>query len=138
MSHGIPTGLYHWQTDFAIGVDTDPCTVFRPPGSSASIFLDALMYRELLAMEYLAGRLGLHQGSPRAGDCLMQRIGVWSGFVALWSGIATEEQAERVVREHYSDPDSFNAAYGVRALSRAEKMYDVRGSGNRSSRLGPV
>ncbi|HSC36748.1 MAG TPA: hypothetical protein VLD19_02705 [Chitinophagaceae bacterium] len=54
-----PTGLYYWQDDLAIGVDNDPSTFFRPAGSSASIFLNCLMYRELKAMTYLAGRLGL-------------------------------------------------------------------------------
>lgn len=54
-----PTGLFYWQDDLAIGVDNDPSTFFRPPGSSASIFLNCLMYRELKAMAYLAGQLKL-------------------------------------------------------------------------------
>ena len=54
-----PTGLYYWQTDRGIGVDNDPSTFGRPPGSSASIYLNCLMYRELLAMAYLAERLNL-------------------------------------------------------------------------------
>ena len=40
-----------------IGVDNDPSTFYRPHGSSGSIFLNALMYRELLAMAYLARQL---------------------------------------------------------------------------------
>jgi mannosylglycerate hydrolase MGH1-like protein len=178
------TGLYYWQTDLAIGVDNDPSTYFRPPGSSASIYLNSLMYRELLAMHYLAGQLGLnevaehfgndasdlmesvrehcwderdgfyysvdlnllpvdhtawlHQGQPRDWDCLIQRIGVWSGFLAMWAGIATQEQAERMVNENLENPASFNAEFGVRTLSRQEKMYNVRASGNPSSWLGPV
>ena len=35
---------------------------------------------------------GLHAGGPRHWDCLIQRIGVWSGFLALWAGIASPEQ----------------------------------------------
>ena len=53
------TGLLYWQTDEAIGVDNDPSTFYRPHGSSGSIFLNALMYRELLAMEYLADCLNM-------------------------------------------------------------------------------
>ena len=53
------TGLYYWQTDVAIGVDNDPCTFFRPPKSSGSIYLNCLMYKELLAMVYLANQLNL-------------------------------------------------------------------------------
>jgi putative isomerase len=80
----------------------------------------------------------LHSGQPRHWDCLIQRIGVWSGFLPLWAGLATPEQAERVVVEHYSNAKTFNAPYGIRTLSRMEKMYDLRASSNPSSWLGPV
>ncbi|MBN2762876.1 MAG: glycoside hydrolase family 37, partial [Bacteroidales bacterium] len=142
------TGLIYWETDEAIGVDNDPCTFYRPYESSGSIFLNALMYKELRATGYLAGclnlpdiseyfemeaerllekirencwderdgfyysvdlnlrtvekpdietlqpgKLYLHVGQPRTYDCLIQRISIWSGFMALWAGIATPEQA---------------------------------------------
>jgi len=187
-----PTGLYYWQDDLAIGVDNDPSTFFRPPGSSASIFLNCLMYKELKAMAYLAGRLNLadisheydkdaedlktaiqkncwdekdgfyysvdinlrpvtnepaiifgqkfilHSGFPRTYDCLIQRIGVWSGFMAMWAGIATPEQAKRMVNENLADERTFGARYGVRTLSKLEKMYSVRASNNPSNWLGPI
>lgn len=43
------TGLAYWQTDFAIGVDNDPSVYYRPDRSTASIYLNSLLYRELLA-----------------------------------------------------------------------------------------
>jgi len=186
------TGLYYWQSDVAIGVDNDPCTFFRPNGSSASIFLNCLMYKELKSMVYLAKCLNLdsvgeefsadaahlkislqthcwderdgfyysadlnlrpvadqpdhtlgktfmiHAGYPRDYDCLIQRIGVWTGFMAMWAGIATEEQAKRMVSEHYLNPKTFFAAAGVRTLSKMEKMYSVRSSANPSNWRGPV
>lgn len=179
------TGLFYWQTDKMIGVDNDPCTFYRPDGSSASIYLNCLMVKELEAMEYLSGRLGkrdaaaiygsereklvnavrehcyderdgffynvdinlrevrfsegefYHRGMPRHWDCLIQRIDVWSGFMALWAGIATEEQAGRVV-ERYRDKKSFHCEGGVRTLSAQEKMYRVAASNNPSCWLGPV
>ncbi len=179
------TGLYYWQTDKMIGVDNDPCTFYRPDGSSASIYLNCLMVKELEAMAYLCEKLGMpetgkiyqeekdrltaavrehcyderdgffynvdinlreidfnaepffHKGMPRHWDCLIQRIDVWSGFMALWAGAATEEQAARVV-ERYRDPRSFNCAGGVRTLSCQEKMYRVAASNNPSCWLGPV
>ncbi|WP_256009543.1 MGH1-like glycoside hydrolase domain-containing protein [Desertivirga xinjiangensis] len=187
-----PTGLYYWQNDVAIGVDNDPSTFFRPPGSSASIYLNCLMYKELLAMVYLANCLNqgeiakefeadaaalkaaiqehcwderdgffysvdinlmpiseekapvlgmnmvIHSGAPRDYDCLIQRLGVWSGFLAMWAGIATPEQAKRMVEEHFKNAKTFNAPYGVRTLSKMEKMYSVKASGNPSSWLGPI
>ncbi|ATC65195.1 glycoside hydrolase family 37 [Nibricoccus aquaticus] len=184
------TGLYFWNDDMAIGVDNDPSTYMRPAKSSGSIFLNCLMYRELLALAYLCERLGqkeigdlyakdaedlksavqkhcwderdgffysvdlnllpyegkpfaadpsirLHAGYPRDYDCLIQRIDVWSGFLPLWAEIATPEQAKRMV-ERYRDTRTFNAAYGVRTLSKLEKMYNVRGSGNPSLWTGPI
>lgn len=182
--HRHHCGLYFWQNDYAIGVDNDPCTFYRPPRSSGSIYLNCLMVKELEAMAYLCDCLNLneigehfrkdldllkqailkhcwderdgffysvdlnllpkegsgwlHSGQPRDWECLIQRIGVWSGFLALWAGVATSEQAERVVKEHYRNPGTFNAPFGVRSLSRLEKMYNLRASGNPSSWLGPV
>lgn len=180
------TGLYFWQNDEAIGVDNDPATFFRPPRSSGSIYLNCMMYKELLAMVYLCKRLNLdevavkfqenadylkaaiqkncwdekdgffysvdlnlmpvknesgfelHSGMPRDWDCLIQRIGVWSGFMAMWAGVATPEQADRMVRKNLMDTMSFNAPFGVRTLSRYEKMYNLKATGNPSSWLGPV
>jgi putative isomerase len=185
------TGLYYWNTDEAIGVDNDPATYMRPPKSSGSIYLNSLMYKELLAVVYLARALGqeeiaveyqrdadelkaavqkhcwderdgffysvdlnlvpyearpfsadprilLHSGYPRDYDCLIQRLGVWSGFLPMWAGIATPEQAKRMVEEHLRNPRTFAAPFGVRTLSRLEKMYNVRASGNPSLWTGPI
>jgi len=185
------TGLYYWIDDSAIGVDNDPATFMRPPRSSGSIYLNCMMYKELLALVYLCERLNmgeiaqeyqrdadallasirqhcwderdgfyysvdldllpfeprpfsgdprliLHSGYPRDYDCLIQRLGVWSGFLALWSGVATPDQARRVVQEHYKNERTFNAPYGVRTLSKMEKMYNVRASGNPSLWTGPI
>lgn len=44
-----PTGLAYWQTDFAIGVDNDPSVYYRPQRSTAAVYLNSLLYRELLA-----------------------------------------------------------------------------------------
>lgn len=175
-------GLYYWIDDFAIGVDNDPCTFYRPYKSSASIFLNCLMYKELEAVCFVGNQLGidctkyrnemetlkrsiqeycydekdgnyysvdlnlrpidesqwLHCGAPRHWDGLIQRIGVWSGFLAMWSGIATEEQAERMVKENLLDEKAFWASYGVRTLAKYEKMYRVSATGNPSCWLGPI
>ena len=186
------TGLFYWQDDLAIGVDNDPSTFFRPKGSSASIFLNCLMYKELKAMAYLSARLQLnqaglqydadaealkaaiqkncwdekdgfyysvdlnlrpitnqpsivfghpfvlHKGMPRTYSGLIQRIGVWSGFMAMWAGVATPEQAKRMVAENYLDTRTFNAKYGIRTLSKLEKMYSLKASNNPSNWWGPI
>ena len=186
------TGLFFWQDDLAIGVDNDPSTFFRPNRSSASIYLNCLMYKELKAMSYLSACLKLdtmgvkyekdaetlkdaiqtncwdekdgfyysvdldlrpitnqpsilfghtmvlHKGMPRTYSGLIQRIGVWSGFMTMWAGIATPQQAKRMVAENYNDTRTFNARYGIRTLSKLEKMYSVRASSNPSNWWGPI
>lgn len=187
------TGLIYWETDEAIGVDNDPATFYRPNASSGSIFLNALMYKELLAMAYLAeclnmdeiadrhkaqalqlqldirehcwdprdrfyysvdlnllpvekpdiqsvkpGELFLHVGQPRDYDCLIQRFSGWSGWMAVWAGIATREEVEEMVTRHYYNSEELYCPAGVRTLSPLEKMYNVSASGNPSSWQGPV
>ncbi len=180
-----PTGLYFWINDVMVGVDNDPSTWYRPERSSASIYLNFMMYKELLATAYLAEKLDLgeiaqeyakeaqdlknairencwdewtgfyysvdinllpriddrmayHLGAQRNYEGLIQRFGVWTGFMSMWSGIATPEQAKRIVNEHFKNEKTFNAPCGVRTLSKLEKMYTVKAGNNPSSWLGPV
>lgn len=179
-----PTGLYFWCDDIAIGIDNDPSIFYRPDGSTASVYLNCLMYRELLAFAYVSRALGyardgekfeaeaeslkacinehlydekcgmyfsadinlnpidpnavLHSGMPRHWHCLIQRIDSWAGFMALWSGVATEERAKRVVYENMLCERTFMSNFGIRSLSRLEKMYCIVKSGNPSCWLGPV
>jgi putative isomerase len=66
------TGLAYWQTDFAIGVDNDPSVYYRPDRSTASIYLNSLLYRELLAfgslLEEVNDLAGANQWRGRAQD----------------------------------------------------------------------
>lgn len=178
------TGLYFFIDDAGIGVDNDPCIFYRPKRSTASVFINCLMYKELLAMEYVLRTLGmneraadyrreaeelsaairtelwdekcgmyysadisllpidesdwLHRGKPRHWKSLIMRIDSWSGFLAMWAGIATPDEAERMVRENMLSERTFFGKYGIRSLSKCEKMYWVGPSGNPSCWLGPV
>ena len=178
------SGLFFWIDDFAIGVDNEPCTFYRPNKSTGSIFLNCLMYKELLSVAEIADKLGeaeknkiyfrkaetlktavqnecwdnrdgffysadinlrpvdkkewLHSGAPRTWNTLPMRIGVWTGFLTLWSEIATKEQAKRIIKEHLLNNNTFNSKYGIRSLSVAEKMYSVKPQGNPSDWLGPI
>lgn len=80
----------------------------------------------------------LHKNAPRHWDCLIQRLGCWSGFLAMWAGIATKEEAERMVKENLLDEKGFWADFGVRTLSKYEKMYLIKACGNPSCWLGPI
>ena len=67
------------------------------------------------------------------------KILYWTGFLPMWSGIATQEQAQRMVNDHLLLEDRFWATYGVRTLSADERMYDpLTARGNPSNWLGPI
>ncbi len=70
------------------------------------------------------------RGQPRQYDCLIQRFSVWSGFMALWAGIATPQQAQEIVARQYRDTTLFCCPAGVRSLSPLEKMYNTKAGGN--------
>ncbi|MDC7684184.1 trehalase family glycosidase [Asticcacaulis sp. BYS171W] len=78
---------------------------------------------------------------PRGMDMDWQtiplRIQTFTGFLPLWCGLATKDQAE-ALRQHSLDPRTFHSKAGVRSLSAAESMYDLRASTNPSNWLGPV
>lgn len=176
------TGLYFWLSDDRVGVDNDPSIFYRPEGSCASIYLNCMMYQELLAMHQICQKMEihgsfyekeaeslkeaiqthlwderngmfysadlnlkpidrnqyLHSGMPRHWDCVIERIDSWSGFMAMWAGIATKEQADRMVYENMLEKRLFYADYGICTLAKTEKMYCVVKSGNPSCWLGPI
>jgi putative isomerase len=56
----------------------------------------------------------------------------------MWAGVATPEQADQMVKENLLNTNTFDAPYGIRSLSKLEKMYDVRATSNPSNWLGPI
>jgi putative isomerase len=98
---------------------------------------DGTFYSADLNLQPIDPDDGLHRGAPRAWSSLLLRIDNWSSFLPLWAGFASQEQADRMV-ERYRDTRTFSANYGVRSLSRLEKMYDLRASNNPSNWLGPI
>ena len=183
-SRHAETGLYFFIDDAGIGVDNDPTIFYRPKRSTASVYLNCLMYKELIAMAEIHKTLGngqaadaytaeaselrdsirrelydekcgmyysadisllpidssdwLHQGKPRHWKSLIMRIDSWAGFLAMWAGIATPDEADRMVRENMLNENTFFGKYGIRSLSKLEKMYWIGKSGNPSCWLGPV
>ena len=54
------------------------------------------------------------------------------GFLPLWAGIASQEQAQKLV-DHLTDPDKFWRMYGVPTLAADDPYYNDKGYWN-----GPV
>lgn len=72
-------------------------------------------------------------------SCLQLKLLYWTGFLPMWTGIATPSQAKRLVEEHLLRTDQFWAPHGVRTMSADERIYDpVSSRGNPSNWLGPI
>lgn len=78
------------------------------------------------------------RGMPTSWECLPLRIQMFTGFLPMWCGLATHEQASDLVQRHYLNDQTFHAAYGVRSLSAQETMYSLARSSNPSNWLGPI
>lgn len=79
-----------------------------------------------------------HKGLGVFWKTLPIKIRTWTGFIPLFTGVATEKQAADIVRLHIFDSATFNCDFGVRALARDEKMYNLDETNNPSNWLGPV
>jgi putative isomerase len=68
-----------------------------------------------------------------------QKIKMFTGFLPMWCGIASPEQARILVEKHLRNPEEFHSRHGMRSLAKNERMYDpVTDSANPSNWLGPI
>ncbi|HEX4030422.1 MAG TPA: trehalase family glycosidase [Terracidiphilus sp.] len=82
---------------------------------------------------------GIGQGMAMSWRSLPMRIQTVAGFLPLWCGLASAQQANELVERNYRRDDRFRAAFGVRTLSSFEPMYSLTAhSGNPSNWLGPI
>ena len=176
-------GLYVWCDDIMIGMDNDPASFGRPKYSTANIFLNSFMVRELKCMAKILRQLrqseekarGFENSAAELVSCIQEemydkrdrffysvdvdictrkydwfhqglgvfwktlpiKIRTWSGFLPMWEGFATEEQAAELVK-HYHDESTFHSDYGVTTLAKDEKMFDLSVTNNPSNWLGPI
>lgn len=124
----------YWKDRFCEGVD-----------------LNSYLYREMKAFSLLAkrrGEKGISGEYSEEADKLRLKIQreMWderdgffydldmrtgkkikvkavSSFTPLWAGVASEEQAKRLVEEHLLNPEEFWSPFPVAVLARSEKGY---------------
>jgi putative isomerase len=77
-------------------------------------------------------------GMPMSWKVLPLRIQMFTGFLPMWCGIASKEQARQMVETNYLADDRIRCDFGVRTLSNRETMYSLAFSSNPSNWLGPV
>lgn len=78
-----------------------------------------------------------HEGLGVFWKTLPIKIRVWSGFIPMYAGFATAEQAEELVR-HYHDETTFHSEFGITTLAKDEKMFNLEATNNPSNWLGSV
>lgn len=78
------------------------------------------------------------RGMDMSWKSLPLRIQMFTGLLPLWCGIATQAQADALVKVNYAADDRLRAGWGVRSLSSRETMYSLAFSSNPSNWLGPV
>ncbi len=144
--------FFLWFNGVESGVDNNPAVLDQPAQVTEGVDLQCYLYREYRAMALLAGKLGYTQDAKdyaRKADDLRNRVrdGMWSetegmflnidartgkpmhiktwtNFVPLWAGIATGNQAKRMIEEHLLNPKEFWAPQGIRTISADEPLYD--------------
>jgi len=77
-------------------------------------------------------------GMDMSWQCLLLRVQTFTGFLPLWCGLATPDQAKALVQTNYLADDRLRGNWGVRSLSSKESMYCMDFSSNPSNWLGPV
>jgi putative isomerase len=80
----------------------------------------------------------VRRGMDMSWKCLPMRIQMFTGFLPLWCGIASQAQASELVKVNYTADDRLRASWGIRSLSSRESMYSLAFSSNPSNWLGPV
>lgn len=149
-----PDGLFLWYDGVESGVDNNPAVSDRPAQVTEGVDLQCYLYREYRAMAVLAEKLGRRDDVEKynaKADNLQKlvrekmwsepdgmflnidartgqfvRIKTWTNLVPLWAGIATPDQAERMIRDHVLNANEFWCNYGIRTLAPSEPLYNAK------------
>lgn len=145
-------GLSEWNSGPHSGCDTQ-FTRIGPWRSCycEGTDINSILYRELLAAAELADWLGLGEEASKARaqaekkrqtihavlwdekdgffydrdirDGKQIRVKSGAAFITLWAGVATQEQADILVRQHLTNPDEFWTEYPIASYAQSEPDY---------------
>ena len=147
-----PDGLFRWFNGVESGVDNNPAVSDKPAVITEGVDLQCYIFREYEALAILADKLGNSEQAAKyrqkAADLqfrVQQKmwseqdgmflnidsrtgkfvpIKTWTNFVPLWAGIATPQQAQRMIKDHLLNPQEFWAPHGIRSLAADEPLYN--------------
>ncbi len=145
-------GLPVWNSSDASGMDNELSRAGDLDSyQDEGVDLACELYRELQAMEVIAGKLGKAEDAAmyaKHASKLAKQINIvfWddkdgfyydrnqktgkqirlksiAGFFPLWAGVASQKQAERLVHEHLLNPDEFWLKYPLATYARTEPDF---------------
>ena len=147
-------GLYAWDDAMQSGADNNPAIGNDPAAARtvAACDMNALLYREYLALARLAARLGRpdeqagfaakaaalrHAVNEHLWDAAAESYwnlnavtGQWcqrvsySNFVPLWAGMVPPGRAQAMIRRYLWSDAHLLTPYGIRSLSRQDPDYN--------------
>lgn len=147
-------GLWFWDNAMQSGADNNAALSNEPRDRSAIIAVDASVYamREYAAMAVIAKRLGdpaaagiYHSRAEATRSAILKklwykrdslffnrnrdtgeplRVISWSSFLPLLDGLLSQNDAQRVIREHLLNPAEMRSDYGFRSLAKSDPAYN--------------
>ena len=158
-------GLCYWDGSDQSGMDNQVRRLgHHDVREFEGVDLNCYLVRELEAMSEIAGVIGreadqadyarraeelkarinevfwdeedgfYYDRSEKTGE--LNKVKSVAGFMPLWVGAAPAERAERLVREHLTNPREFWTPYPVATWSKSEPDYHQEKKGNESSWMG--
>lgn len=97
---------------------------------------DGLYYSAYIGIETKKTEI-FHHGIGAFWKSVPLKIRIWACFLPIMCGISTAEEGKAMLERHYLD-ENMSCEYGVRTLSKDEKMYNTQNSSNPSNWLGAV
>jgi putative isomerase len=145
-------GLPVWNSSDASGMDNQISRSGQPDSNfDEGVDLACYLYRELEAMQLIAEKLGKTDDAKKFAQHARQlatainktfwdekdgfyydrnqktgqpiRVKSVAGFMPLWAGVASREQAKRLVREHLTNPREFWLKFPVATYAMTEPDF---------------
>jgi len=145
-------GLGCWYDSMESGADNNLAVLGYPKGSVFAADLNTFLYREYLALSFMARHLKnekdavsyrrkadkmkktilkyfwseeddmFYNRHRKTGDLIKRRT--YSGIIPLWAGIAPAAQGKEMIKRYILNPKHLWARYGVRSLSKSDPDYN--------------